>query len=132
MNAMPSNTAPLRVLIVEDSADDAELMELALRRGGLRVEAERVDTQAGFIARIESGLPDLILCDFHLPRFSCNRVLEILDDRKLAVPLVVVSRHIAPSEAREMLRLGARACVMKNRMGELVRAVDAALKDASP
>lgn len=125
---MLRDNPPLRLLIVEDSPDDAELMQLALGRAGLGFVAARVDAQPEFVAQLEAAAPDLILCDFHLPRFSCQGVLEILADRGLAIPVVVVSRHIAAGEEKEVLRLGARACVMKNRLAQLPGIVEGLLK----
>lgn len=127
---MLSTPTPLRILIVEDSPDDAELMQLALRRGGVGFSAVRVETEAGFTSRLEVDLPDVILCDFHLPRFSCARVLEILESRRLRVPVVVVSRHISPSEAEETMRRGASACLMKDSLSRLAATVSTVLGEA--
>jgi CheY-like chemotaxis protein len=120
-------SAPLRILIVEDSPDDAELIALALAREGIRCTTSRVDRPAEFAASLEADPPDLILCDFHLPRFSPAGVLEMLSDRNLSIPVIIVSRHIAPQEIREMLSLGARACVMKNRLGQLASTIESVL-----
>ena len=131
MNAMLPPPAPLRILIVEDSPDDAELMQLALRRAGVGFTAARVETEAEFTSRLDVDLPDIVLCDFHLPRFSCARVLEILESRGLRVPVVVVSRHISPSEAEETMRRGANACLMKDSLSRLASTVSAVLGEAA-
>jgi CheY-like chemotaxis protein len=129
---MLSSPAPLRILIVEDSPDDAELMELALRRGAADFTAVRVEARDEFLARLEVDLPDVILCDFHLPRFSCGEVLAMLQELQLPVPVVVVSRHISPEEAESMLAAGASACVMKNRLAALGATVDSVLRGVRP
>lgn len=125
---MLSSPAPLRILLVEDSPDDAELMTLALERERLAFTASRVDAHAAFAAELASDPPDVILCDFHLPGFSCARVLEMLQELQLPIPVIVVSRHISPAEAAEMLALGARACVMKNRLGQLAATIESVLR----
>src|SRR5688500_20050527 len=75
---------PLKVLIVEDSEDDALLLVRELRRGGYEVEFERVETAEAMQAALTQKTWDLILSDYSLPRFSGPRALEVLKagDRK--------------------------------------------------
>jgi CheY-like chemotaxis protein len=72
---------PLRVLIVEDSADDAELVLRKLRRGGFEPSLERVETAEDFAAALQREW-DVILSDFSMPRFNAFGALELLEGRR--------------------------------------------------
>lgn len=111
--------AALRILIVEDSEDDAELMERALRRDGLDFVAERVESEAQLVASVGRTRPHIVLCDFHMPRLTCRHVLEILAPLDRRPPVLVVSRHISDEEAATVLGQGAHGVVRKSRIGEL-------------
>ena len=84
---------PLRVLILEDRPEDAELELDALRRGGFDPVWERFDSEAGLLAGLAAG-PDVILCDYAMPQFDARRVLELLAERRVDVPLIIVSGTI--------------------------------------
>jgi len=81
---------PLRVLILEDRPDDAELIARHLRDAGLNTVWERVDSEADFAAKLHPGL-DLIIADYHLPEFGAPRALEMLNKVDLDIPFIVVS-----------------------------------------
>jgi CheY-like chemotaxis protein len=83
----------VRVLICEDRPSDAELMVAELRRAGLAVDWQRADSEADYIARLDPP-PDLILADFNMPQFNALRALEIVKDRGLDVPFIIVSGSI--------------------------------------
>src|SRR5689334_18218419 len=72
----------LRVLIVEDSAEDAGLIVCQLRRDGYEPEWTRVDTEEEYLAQLEKK-PDVILCDYALPTFCGMRALDLLRKRQL-------------------------------------------------
>jgi len=114
-----SDSGTLRIILVEDSIDDAELIQLALRRAGIRFVAERVETEAGLRESLPRAQPDVVLCDFHLPRFSCHGALAVAEEVRPGMPVIVVSRHISDAEATEVLRRGARAWVRKDRLCDL-------------
>lgn len=130
-------TAPdspmLRILLVEDSPDDAELIELALRRAGIRFVAERVETEAGLRESLPRANPHVVLCDYHLPRFSCHGALAVAEEVRPGLPVIVVSRHISEAEASEVLRRGAKAWVRKDRLCDLASKLEPlALKSSPP
>ena len=81
---------PLRLLIVEDSPDDAELLLRELRRAGYEVDASRVEDEEHFLTGLRS-LPQIILMDYRLPEFSALRGLAILHERSLEIPCIVIS-----------------------------------------
>src|SRR5262245_7831726 len=89
---------PLRLLIVEDSAADAELMLYELRRSGFEPSAQRVETEADYVAALEKPV-DAVLADYNLPQFSAVRALKLLQDRRLEIPFIVVSGTIGEDAA---------------------------------
>ena len=81
----------LRVLIVEDSADDAVLVERELRRGGYDVTAERVETAEAMCAALDLVPWDIILSDYALPNFSAPAALEVFQASSLDLPFIIIS-----------------------------------------
>lgn len=117
----------LRVLIAEDNAADAELIVRELRRAGFDPQWERVDTEADYRARLDPSL-DLILSDFHMPQFTGSRALELLKDRELDLPLIIVSGTIGEDLAVSVMKEGASDYLLKDRLGRLGPAVRQALE----
>ncbi len=121
-------TTPLRVLIVEDTPDDAELMALRLEEEGFRPEWQRAETEAEYLAALEPP-PDLILADWTLPGFSGLRALGLMRQRGLDIPFIIVSGSIGEEAAIDALRQGAYDYVIKDRPARLGPAVRHALED---
>ncbi len=121
---------PLRVLIVEDNADDAELMALHLRQAGFEPDWRRVETEADYLSALEDP-PDLILSDWSLPHFSGVHALRVLNARGLDIPFIIVSGSIGEEAAIDALRNGADDYVLKDRPARLGPSVARALEDRS-
>jgi len=119
---------PLRVVIVEDQAADAELMVLHLEDEGYAPDWTRVETEAELIAALEPP-PDLVLSDWRLPRFSGLHALEVHLARTPDVPFIVVSGSIGEEAAIDVLRRGAADYVIKDRASRLGQVVRRALDD---
>jgi glycogen phosphorylase len=117
----------LRVLIVEDSAEDAELMVSELRGVGFDVSWERVQTEADYLARLEEA-PEIVLADYALPEFSAPRALELLQQQGLGIPFIVVSGTIGEEAAAAIMKQGASDYVLKDRLARLGPAVQLALQ----
>lgn|GEM_PF-446271 len=115
------------LLLVEDSADDAELMLYSLRAAPFKFTSVRVETEAEFNAALLKEMPDVVLCDFNLPRFSTERALKILNERQLDIPFMVVSHHIGEEAAVAAMQNGASDYLLKNRLGRLASAIEAAV-----
>ena len=98
-----------RLLLVEDSADDAELLLHSLRAAPFKFSSVRVETEAEYDAALANDLPDVVLCDFNLPRFSTERALKILKERRLDIPFIVVSQHIGEEAAVAAMQNGGSA-----------------------
>jgi PAS domain S-box-containing protein len=120
---------PLRVLIVEDSPADAELMILNLTEAGFAPDWQRVETEADYLSALESP-PDLIVSDWRLPHFSGMRALQLFAQRDLRVPFIIVSGSIGEEAAIDALRRGADDYVLKDRPARLGESVHRALEDS--
>lgn len=129
MSDKPRRT--LRALLVEDSVDDAELVELQLQRDGYRVAAQRVDNRASLEAALSGQEWDIILSDHAMPSFSALDVLEILERRSTHTPCIVVSGAIGEEAAVQLLKNGAVDYVNKSRLYMLGPAVERALREAA-
>jgi two-component system NtrC family sensor kinase len=117
---------PLKILILEDHADDAELLAAELRRNGLLFEWQCVDSRTDYLASLESP-PDLILADYHLPQFTAVDALQELRQRGLDVPVIVVTGYVGEETVAECLKQGAADYLLKDRLNRLGQAVTNAL-----
>jgi len=86
---------PLRVLIVEDSEDDAALIVRELQRGGFDVSHQRVDTATVMNTALETQEWDLVVSDYSMPGFSGEEALKILRTKSLDIPFIYVSGTLA-------------------------------------
>jgi signal transduction histidine kinase len=116
----------LRVLIVEDVPDDAEILCLELRRAGFEVTWSRVETEADYREAVKSR-PEIILADYVLPAFSAPRALRVLQSLELDIPFVVVTGSADEERAVECMREGATDYLQKDRLARLGPAVSRAL-----
>ncbi len=110
---------PLRLLIVDDSPGDAELMVAELIRNHFELAWTRVDNESDYMQQIEQHPPELILADYSLPQFSAARALELLQDCGLSIPFVLVSGTIGEQAAVTMIKQGAFDYVLKDHLDRL-------------
>src|SRR5216117_2790685 len=120
----------LRVLFVEDSAADAELMVRALRAGGFEPVPERVETAPELLAALERGPWDVVLSDYYLPALEAPAALALVRDRLPDIPFLVVSGSVGEDTAVAAMKSGATDYIMKDRLQRLAPAVDRAIEDA--
>jgi CheY-like chemotaxis protein len=119
----------LRILMVEDMAIDAELEIRELKRAGMRVMHQVVETEPMFRDALREFQPDLILSDFSMPHFDGMWALEIARELAPDVPFIFVSGTIGEEYAIRALRNGATDYVLKNNLVRLPAAVERALQD---
>ena len=105
---------PLKVLIIEDMPDDAELIELELQRGGYDIDATRVETAEALKKALQDPKWDVIICDYNLPGFDGLAALEMIRDSGNDIPVIIVSGTVGEETAVEAVRTGAQDYVMKD------------------
>lgn len=120
----------LRVLIVEDSEDDALLLVRHLRQGGFSPVFERVETAESMEAALQQQPWDLIICDYMLPRFSDLAALAILKEHGLDLPFIVVSGKVGEEVAVDAMKAGAHDYILKDNLKRLVPAIKRELREA--
>jgi DNA-binding NarL/FixJ family response regulator len=120
-------TRALRVLMVEDSRNDAELIEAQLRRNGLQVITERVNSAPAFTFALREFAPDVVTSDHSLAHFNAPAAAEVLRALHPTAPLIVVSGVIDEQTAVACLRAGAEDIVLKQRLDRLLPAIESAL-----
>jgi signal transduction histidine kinase len=120
----------LRLLHVEDSLDDAELLQLELEAAGYRLYYRRVENAADMLTMLATDRWDVILSDVNLPAFNAYDALRLLHDSGLDIPLIVVSGFIGEMEAVTLMKAGAHDYVMKGNLTRLGPAIEREIKDA--
>jgi CheY-like chemotaxis protein len=119
---------PLRVLIVDDSSDDAFLTADNLRRAGYDPIWHRVETEQDLTASLSRDTWDVILSDYNLPTFSGMQALRIYKESELDIPFLLVSGSISGVALAEALRAGVDAYVSKDHASELGSVVERQLR----
>jgi len=120
---------PLRVLIIEDSEDDKDLILLQLKRGGYEPEYRRVETNEALINALETQTWDIILSDFVMPNFDGLSALDIVKSKDIDIPFILISGTIGESVAVNAMRLGAHDYLMKDNLNRLNPAIERELKE---
>jgi signal transduction histidine kinase/DNA-binding response OmpR family regulator len=120
----------IRVLIVEDSENDALLLVRELRRGGFEPAFERVDTADAMAAALAKQTWDLVLADYNMPHFSGIAALELLKHIGLDIPFIVVSGSIGEDVAVAAMKAGAHDYMMKGNLQRLIPSIERELRDA--
>src|SRR5713101_7191595 len=121
---------PLRVLVVEDSEDDAALLVRELRRGGYDVSYERVDTAAAMSSALNKQEWDLVVSDHSMPHFSGSAALSLLRTKESELPFIFISGTMGEEAAVAALKDGAQDYLMKSNLTRLVPAVQRELREA--
>ena len=120
---------PLRVLIVEDSEDDRELILLELRRGNYAPDYLCVDTPEAMQSALESGEWDIILSDYSMPKFNGLTALRMAKAKDYEIPFIIISGTIGEEIAVMAMKSGAQDYIMKGNLQRLVPAVERELKE---
>ncbi len=127
----PNSNVSLRILLVEDNPDDAELVLRTLRKGGYSLDSLRVDNEPDLKHALDNSTWDVVLSDYSMPGFSGLAALNILKEQNLDIPFIIISGTIGEEVAVEAMRLGAHDYLMKNNLIRLVPAIQRELHDAN-
>ena len=120
---------PLRVLILEDDPQDAELMAATLRRTGYSLSLEVTDSRQQFQQQLKQADYDVILADYNLGSWTAMDALELLKESGKDIPFVVVTGTLGDEAAVECIKQGAADYILKDRLHRLPVAVEGALRD---
>jgi signal transduction histidine kinase len=120
----------LRILLVEDSEPDIELVHQALLDSGLSISLVTVDCRDEFEAELRRQKPNIILSDYWLPTFDGGMALDIAKEIAPEVPFILVTGILGEEVVIEMLKQGATDYVLKTRLARLVPAVTRALRES--
>ncbi len=121
---------PLRILLVEDSEDDAELILRQLKRSGYDPIPCRVASAETMEAALGDSTWDIVISDYVMPGFGGLEALQLFHQRSLDIPFIIVSGHIGEEIAVSAMKAGADDYLMKDRLARLIPAVNRALEDA--
>jgi PAS domain S-box-containing protein len=121
-------TLPLRLLLVEDSPEDAETILREIRRAGYAPDAQRVDRKEDLLAALKSS-PDIILMDNRIPKFSASAGLALLQEQHSDIPVIIVSGHLTDEDAVQCLHQGAADYLLKDRLARLGPAIGRVLQE---
>jgi diguanylate cyclase (GGDEF)-like protein len=122
---------PLRVLIVEDSADDATAIVRELQRGGYDPTVERIDTPAAMVAALNKQTWDIVFAEYAIASFSGLDALARVREWELDVPFIFVSESVRAETAVEAMKAGAQDYLMKSDLTQLLPTVERQLHTSS-
>jgi PAS domain S-box-containing protein len=122
------NTPVLKILILEDSDTDAEMIKRILQKSELNCEFRVMMTKAALEASLTEFMPDVILSDNAMPQFSASEALELIKEHKLYIPFILVTGTVSEEFAASIIKAGADDYLLKDRLTRLPAAIEAALK----
>jgi len=122
-------TTTLRLLIIEDSEDDALLLERELTKNGYVLDTHRVDTPEAMKNALATKTWDLVISDFVMPHFSGLDALRIFKKRGIDIPFIIVSGKVGEETAVEAMRAGANDYIIKGNLARLTPAIEREMRD---
>ncbi|MBN2201060.1 response regulator [bacterium] len=120
----------LRILLVEDSEDDAFLLKNALEKGGVRPTIQRVETAGAMQAALDSQEWDVVISDYFMPNFSGTDALAVLKAKGLDLPFLIVSGAVEEETAVLAMRAGAHDYIMKDNLARLIPVIERERREA--
>lgn len=121
---------PLRVLIAEDTEDDALLLIRALKKAGYTPETVRIWNRERLSRELQSREWDIILSDYHMPGFGGEELIGMVREEGIETPIIIVSGAIGEEKAVSLVKSGADDYVMKDNLIRLAPSISRALKEA--
>lgn len=121
----------LRVLMVEDSADDVHVLERELRKGGFEPKSKRVACAEDMAAALDTADWDVVVSDHVMPGFDGLQALRLFQSRNRDIPFIIVSGAIGEDIAVAAVKAGANDYVMKGNLTRLVPSIEREMRDAA-
>lgn len=121
---------PLRILVIEDSENDAFLLLREIRRLGYNADSTRVETEADLRSALATREWDVILCDYSLPHLDATQALKIVKSTELDLPFIIISGTIGEENAVNALKSGAHDFLVKGKYARLGPAIERELREA--
>ncbi len=122
-------SVPLRVLIVEDSEDDAALVVRHLSRGGFDVAYERVDNARDMREALRAGEWEIVISDCSMPRFDGLAAVAVMRELDPDTPIIIISGTVGEDVAAQAVKQGAHDYIMKDNLIRLVPSIERELRD---
>lgn len=119
----------LKILHLEDSPDDAKLIEYALKKSGLTFEVKVVSNSNDYLKALNTYDPDLILSDHSMGQFNSVEALSIFKETKMGIPFILVTGAVSEEFAVKILKLGADDYLLKDNLVRLPNAIERSLKE---
>ncbi|MFW5799986.1 MAG: histidine kinase dimerization/phosphoacceptor domain -containing protein, partial [Spirochaetota bacterium] len=119
----------LKLLIIEDSENDAILLLRELRKGGYDIEHKRVEVPSDMKKSLDEESWDAIISDYYMPNFTALDALNILKEKDPDLPFIIVSGAIGEETAVKAMREGANDYIMKNELTRLIPAIEREIKE---
>ena len=121
----------LRVLIVDDMPDDAQLMLTKIRQAGYEPTYKLVDTEEDLMSATIAEKWDVVLCDYSMPFMTAEQSLSWIKQTCPGTPFILISGYVDEQLASGVLKKGAIAYVDKNKMDKLVPTIEQAIQKAA-
>ena len=122
----------LKILILEDSAEDVSLMERELKRSGIEFMSKVVKTRQDYESAIHEFNPDVILSDHSLPQFNSIEAMKIWKEHRLAtglmIPFILITGSVSEEFAVQCIKAGADDYILKDRLKRLPASILSALE----
>ncbi|MBL7703285.1 MAG: PAS domain S-box protein [Ferruginibacter sp.] len=119
---------PLKILILEDSAADAEMVKRLLIKEKSPCEFNLAMTEEAYVQALDGFKPDIILSDHSLPQFDSASALSLARQKLPGIPFIMVTGAVSEEFAADIIRLGADDYILKDRLNRLPSAIDSILK----
>ena len=121
----------LKILLIEDSAADTDLILRELSKAGMRFSYKRVCTNEEYLHELFSNTPSIILADYTVPGFGPISALDLRQKEHPDIPFIFVSGTIGEERAIEAIKKGATDYVLKDNLKKLPHCIERALEEAA-
>ncbi|MEE8160387.1 MAG: PAS domain S-box protein [Acidobacteriota bacterium] len=122
-------STPLRVLLVKDRTEEPEPIQQELEKAGFQPDIQQVEIEPDYFKQLDAG-PDIVVADFELLQFDALRALELLQEKELKIPFLVVSEEVGSERAVECIRRGAADFLLKDHLSRLGQVVKRSLQES--